>query len=79
MSAGTELRLHDQVLDPHKAIDRNLAQDPKGLKAQKVKDSRNLYLVKEGGKYIENILLLFNIIRSYFKHLFFNICSDIGR
>ncbi|XP_012255733.2 RNA-binding protein 28 [Athalia rosae] len=48
LSAGTELRLHDQVLDPHKALDRNEIQNKSELKKQKATDSRNLYLVKEG-------------------------------
>ncbi|XP_043267883.1 RNA-binding protein 28 [Venturia canescens] len=48
LSAGTELRLHDQVLDPHRALNRNAVQDNKSLKKEKIKDSRNLYLVKEG-------------------------------
>ncbi|XP_046748150.1 RNA-binding protein 28 [Diprion similis] len=48
LSAGTELRIHDQTLDPHKALNRNEVQDKSELKKQKVTDSRNLYLVKEG-------------------------------
>ncbi|KAK0099071.1 hypothetical protein PV326_008385 [Microctonus aethiopoides] len=48
LSAGTELRLHDQVLDPHKALDKQNVPNGNNLKKQRVKDSRNLYLVKEG-------------------------------
>ncbi|KAF7997863.1 hypothetical protein HCN44_009261 [Aphidius gifuensis] len=48
LAAGTELRLHDQVLDPHRALDSNDMKDPKSIKNQRSKDSRNLYLIKEG-------------------------------
>ncbi|XP_044580738.1 RNA-binding protein 28 isoform X2 [Cotesia glomerata] len=48
LSAGTELRLHNQVLDPHRALDRNELANGNSLKSRKIKDSRNLYLVKEG-------------------------------
>ncbi|XP_015599445.1 RNA-binding protein 28 [Cephus cinctus] len=48
LAAGTELKLHDQILDPHRALNRNDVQDKKSLKDKKVTDSRNLYLVKEG-------------------------------
>ncbi|XP_057329594.1 RNA-binding protein 28 [Microplitis mediator] len=48
LSAGTELRIQNQVLDPHPALDRNEVTNGKSLKSQRIKDSRNLYLVKEG-------------------------------
>ncbi|XP_074112947.1 RNA-binding protein 28 [Cotesia typhae] len=48
LSAGTELRLHNQVLDPHRALDRNELANGNSSKSKKIKDSRNLYLVKEG-------------------------------
>ncbi|CAD6228043.1 GSCOCG00006324001-RA-CDS [Cotesia congregata] len=48
LSAGTELRLHNQVLDPHRALDRNELANGNSSKSRKIKDSRNLYLVKEG-------------------------------
>ncbi|OXU24591.1 hypothetical protein TSAR_011042 [Trichomalopsis sarcophagae] len=48
LSAGTELRIHDQVLDPHRALHRNEVKEKSEEKKKKVKDSRNLYLVKEG-------------------------------
>ncbi|XP_012279584.1 protein timeless homolog [Orussus abietinus] len=46
--AGTELRLHDQILDPYRALPRNEIQEKKSLKERRIKDTRNLYLVKEG-------------------------------
>ncbi|CAG9764188.1 unnamed protein product [Ceutorhynchus assimilis] len=51
LKAGTELTLHGTILDCHAAIDRNeLKNKEKAQKEQKSKpkDSRNLYLVKEG-------------------------------
>ncbi|KAK2581868.1 hypothetical protein KPH14_002331 [Odynerus spinipes] len=48
LSAGTELRLRDEILEVHKALNRNDVMDKKNFKHQKEKDSRNLYLVKEG-------------------------------
>ena len=51
LQAGTELMLHDQVLDPHRALNREDLQKKSNDKhKEKInKDSRNLYLVKEGG------------------------------
>lgn len=47
LSAGTELTLHDQVLDPHRAVNKeDLQRRP--AHNNKHKDNRNLYLVKEG-------------------------------
>lgn len=48
LSAGTELRLHDAILEPYKALSRKCIMDKNNLKNKKEKDSRNLYLVKEG-------------------------------
>ncbi|XP_058806860.1 RNA-binding protein 28-like isoform X2 [Phymastichus coffea] len=48
LAAGTELKLHDQILDPHKALNRKEVTEKKEDKKKKMKDSRNLYLVKEG-------------------------------
>lgn len=48
LSAGTELRLHDEILEPYKALSRKCIMDKNNLKNKKEKDSRNLYLVKEG-------------------------------
>lgn len=49
LTAGTELKLFDQILDPHRALHKNEVTERNNLKSEKVKDSRNLYLVKEGG------------------------------
>jgi hypothetical protein len=51
LAAGTELTLLDQTLDVFKALNKDQLQqktDPKH-EVHKNKDSRNLYLVKEGG------------------------------
>ncbi|KAG5321548.1 RBM28 protein, partial [Acromyrmex heyeri] len=48
LSAGTELRLRDQIIEVHRALRRNEVEDKKNLKGKKIKDSRNLYLIKEG-------------------------------
>ncbi|XP_018299989.1 RNA-binding protein 28 isoform X2 [Mycetomoellerius zeteki] len=48
LSAGTELRLRDQIIEAHRALRRNEVEDKKNLKEKKIKDSRNLYLIKEG-------------------------------
>ncbi|XP_018051316.1 PREDICTED: RNA-binding protein 28 isoform X1 [Atta colombica] len=48
LSAGTELRLRDQIIEAHRALRRNEVEDKKNLKGKKIKDSRNLYLIKEG-------------------------------
>ncbi|CAL1689512.1 unnamed protein product [Lasius platythorax] len=46
--AGTELRLRDQIIDTHRALHKNEVGNKKSLKEQRIKDTRNLYLVKEG-------------------------------
>ncbi|KAL7307265.1 hypothetical protein TKK_0000462 [Trichogramma kaykai] len=49
LSAGTELTLRGQILDPHKALSKEEVKEKSQEKKQKkTKDSRNLYLVKEG-------------------------------
>ncbi|KAL6258760.1 hypothetical protein P5V15_010708 [Pogonomyrmex californicus] len=48
LSAGTELRLRDQIIEAHKALHRKEVEDKKNIKDKKIKDSRNLYLIKEG-------------------------------
>lgn len=48
--AGTELRLRDQIIDVHRALPKQEVTNKTNLKKQRTKDSRNLYLVKEGGK-----------------------------
>lgn len=48
--AGTELRLHDQIIDTYRALPKQEVTNKTNLKKQRTKDSRNLYLVKEGGK-----------------------------
>lgn len=46
--AGTELRLHNQIIETHRALHKNEVENKTNLKKQSTKDSRNLYLVKEG-------------------------------
>lgn len=48
LSAGTSFTLHGTVLDPHPAIDRDKIKEIKEKKKERDKDSRNLYLIKEG-------------------------------
>lgn len=53
MEAGTKLQLEGNILDCHKALNRNeVAQKHNDKTAKKEKDSRNLYLVKEGGLFV---------------------------
>lgn len=47
LSAGTELTLMGNILDCHRAINKNDLENKKTPKQKK--DARNLYLVKEGG------------------------------
>lgn len=49
LSAGTELKLNLNILDPHPALKRAEAEKMKE-KTKEKKDNRNLYLVKEGCK-----------------------------
>ncbi|KAL6426036.1 hypothetical protein ACFW04_008962 [Cataglyphis niger] len=48
LRAGTELRLRDQIIDVHRALPKQEVTNKTNLKKQRTKDSRNLYLVKEG-------------------------------
>lgn len=49
LTAGNELEMDDQVLEAHRALDRNEVENKANLKQRnKQKDNRNLYLVKEG-------------------------------
>uniref|UniRef100_A0ABM1J0J7 RNA-binding protein 28-like n=1 Tax=Polistes dominula TaxID=743375 RepID=A0ABM1J0J7_POLDO len=48
LSAGTELRLQDEILEPYKALSKKCIMDKNNLKNKKERDTRNLYLVKEG-------------------------------
>lgn len=59
LAAGTELTLLGQTLDVHEALNKEQIQQKADLKhgVQKSKDGRNLYLVKEGGKYLYSIQL----------------------
>lgn len=55
-AAGTELTLFGQTLDVHEALSKDQLQEKAAFKhaAHKSKDRRNLYLVKEGGQYLDN-------------------------
>lgn len=48
LSAGSELQMEDQILEVKKALDKNEIEDRANSKHHRPKDSRNLYLVKEG-------------------------------
>lgn len=48
LSAGTSFKIHDQILDPHAALSRNEVQQKKKPDRVPLKDSRNLFLAKEG-------------------------------
>ncbi|XP_029664594.1 RNA-binding protein 28 [Formica exsecta] len=48
LMAGTELRLRDQIIETHRALHQQEVANKTDLKKQRIKDSRNLYLVKEG-------------------------------
>ena len=53
LAAGTELTLLGNILDCQRALARNEVREKNSAKKQDktvIKDSRNLYLVKEGGK-----------------------------
>lgn len=70
LCAGTELKLFENILDCHPAIDgkdmHNKLQEKNAMKKQP-KDSRNLYLVKEGGmsivvgKYLFDLIIVFQL------------------
>lgn len=48
LNAGTSFKLLDQILDPREALSRNEVQQKKTPARTPLKDSRNLYLAKEG-------------------------------
>ena len=48
LAAGKDLVMEDQLLEAHRALDRNELENKANSKQQRQKDSRNLYLVKEG-------------------------------
>lgn len=48
LNAGEQLRFKDQIMEAHKALERNEVENRAALKKYKERDSRNLYLVKEG-------------------------------
>ncbi|XP_075222942.1 RNA-binding protein 28 [Lycorma delicatula] len=48
LAAGTSFTLNGTILDPHPAIDRDKVKEMKLKRNDKNKDSRNLYLLKEG-------------------------------
>ncbi|XP_034195510.2 RNA-binding protein 28 [Osmia lignaria lignaria] len=48
LSAGTELQMEDQIIEAQRALDKNEIENKANSKHQRQKDSRNLYLVKEG-------------------------------
>lgn len=47
--SAKELHLRDQRVEAHRALHRNDVENKKKLKETRVRDTRNLYLVKEGG------------------------------
>nr|XP_033343102.1 RNA-binding protein 28 [Megalopta genalis]XP_033343103.1 RNA-binding protein 28 [Megalopta genalis]XP_033343104.1 RNA-binding protein 28 [Megalopta genalis]XP_033343105.1 RNA-binding protein 28 [Megalopta genalis] len=48
LAAGTGLEIDDQIMEAQRAIDRNEIESKAKSKQLKYKDTRNLYLVKEG-------------------------------
>lgn len=48
LNAGTTFKLLDQILDPRPALSRNEVQQKQESKRKEPRDSRNLYLAKEG-------------------------------
>ncbi|CAK9809560.1 RNA-binding protein 28 [Anthophora quadrimaculata] len=48
LSAGSELQIDDQILEAHRALDKTELDSLGNEKQHKERDSRNLYLVKEG-------------------------------
>lgn len=63
LKAGTELTCLGTILDCHPAVGRQDIQN-KSKEKEKQKDSRNLYLIKEGGRcfYLCFVYVLLNII-----------------
>jgi hypothetical protein len=56
LAAGTELTLLSETLDVYEALNKDQLQEKADLKhaAHKSKDNRHLYLVKEGGQYLDS-------------------------
>lgn len=48
LNAGTNFKLFDQILDPQPALSRNEIQQKKETTKKQPRDTRNLYLAKEG-------------------------------
>lgn len=48
LNAGTTFKLMEQILDPQPALSRNEIQQKKDSSKKEPRDSRNLYLAKEG-------------------------------
>lgn len=48
LNAGTTFKLLDQILDPRPALSRNEVHQKQESKKKEPRDSRNLYLAKEG-------------------------------
>lgn len=48
LNSGTNFKLLDQILDPQPAISRNEVLQKKDVNKNEPRDSRNLYLAKEG-------------------------------
>lgn len=63
--AGTELRLRDQIIETHRALHQQEVANKTDLKKQRIKDSRNLYLVKEGGKMMLYFIMLYKNVILY--------------
>lgn len=57
--------MEDQILEAYRALDKNEVENKENLKQHKQKDSRNLYLIKEGGKYYKKKIFLFKDIHKY--------------
>lgn len=79
--AGTELSLLGQTLDVYKALNKDQLQEKADLKhaTHKSKDSRNLYLVKEGGQCLDSketsITLILQPLEGSFKWHSVCLCS----
>lgn len=48
LAAENQIIMEDQIVEAHKALDRNEVENKEPSKLRNKKDSRNLYLVKEG-------------------------------
>jgi len=68
--------LRDQIIEAHKALHRKEVEDKKNLKEKRIKDSRNLYLIKEGGRFI--IIKYYCVYKAILTSLLF-IPSCVGQ